>query len=206
MTSRTSGSAGGARRTRDPEGKRAAIITAARQVFAEQGFPKATIREIARRAGVTHGLVMLHFETKERLFLAAVPGTRDLAMSVPGDLDGLPSRIAGSFVQRMETADSADPFIALVRAAAADQEAAKSLLAEMRSESVAAYREVLSGPDVEQRVDLLGAFLMGITMSRYVLGDGPLAAMAPEQLAGYLTGVLRVILLPPERPPAGPVG
>src|SRR3954470_3718308 len=98
------------RRTRDPEAQRAAIVAAARQVFAEQGFAKATIREIARRAGVTHGLVMLHFESKERLFLAAVPGTRDLADSVAGDLDGLPARIAASFVRRMETADNADPF------------------------------------------------------------------------------------------------
>jgi AcrR family transcriptional regulator len=187
-----------ARRTRDPEGKRAAIVAAARQVFAEQGFAKATIREIARRAGVTHGLVMLHFESKERLFLAAVPGTRDLADSVAGDLDGLPARIAASFVRRMETADSADPFIALVRAAAADQEAAKLLLTAMRSESVTAYREVLREPGVEQRVDLLGAFLMGVTMSRYVLADGPLAAMPPDELAGCLTGVLRSILLPPK--------
>ena len=186
-----------ARRTRDPEGKRAAIVGAARQVFAEQGFAKATIREIARRAGVTHGLVMLHFESKERLFLAAVPGTRDLADSVAGDLDGLPARIAASFVRRMETADSADPFIALVRAAAADQEAAKLLLAAMRSQSVTAYRAVLREPGVEQRVDLLGAFLMGVTMSRYVLADGPLAAMPPDELAGCLTGVLRSILLQP---------
>ena len=140
---------------------------------------------------------MLHFESKERLFLAAVPGTRDLADSVAGDLDGLPARIAASFVRRMETADSADPFIALVRAAAADQEAAKLLLTAMRSQSVNAYREVLPEPDVEQRVDLLGAFLMGVTMSRYVLADGPLAAMAPQELVGCLTGVLRAILLPP---------
>ncbi|SNY47604.1 DNA-binding transcriptional regulator, AcrR family [Paractinoplanes atraurantiacus] len=170
-------------------------MAAARQVFAEQGFDKATIREIARRADVTHGLVMRHFESKERLFLAAVPGTRDLAASVAGDLDGLPGRIADSFVRRMESADSADPFVALVRAAAADQEAAKALLAAMRSESVAAYRAVLPGPQVDERVDLLGAFLMGVTVSRYVLGDGPLAAMPPERLAGYLAGVLRTILL-----------
>jgi AcrR family transcriptional regulator len=185
----------GRRRTRDPEGKRVAIVAAARQVFAEQGFAKATIREIARRAGVTHGLVMLHFESKERLFLSAVPGTRDLADSVAGDLDGLPGRIAASFVRRMESADGADPFIALVRAAAADQEAAKALLTAMRTDSVAEYQTVLSGPDVDQRVDLLGALLMGVTMSRYVLGDGPLATMPPDRLTVCLTGALRAILL-----------
>jgi len=75
------------KRTRDPEGKRAAILAAARAVFAENGYEKATIREIARRAGVTHGLVVLHFTSKEKLFLAAVPGASILAASEAGDLN-----------------------------------------------------------------------------------------------------------------------
>jgi hypothetical protein len=137
---------------------------------------------------------MLHFESKERLFLAAVPGTRDLAGSVAGDLNGLPERIAASFVRRMESAGGADPFVALVRAAA-DQEAAKALLTAMRSQSVAGYRAVLAGDDIEERVDLVGAVLIGVTMSRYVLRDGPLAAMPPGRVTIYLTRILRAILL-----------
>ncbi|GAA0448449.1 TetR family transcriptional regulator [Paractinoplanes deccanensis] len=183
------------RRTRDPEAKRAAILAAARAVFAEHGFEKATIREIARRAGVANGLVMLHFTSKEQLFVAAVPGPRDLAEAVAGDRDGLPGRIAQAYVTRMENADRADPFIALVRAAAADQEAAKALLGAMRLESVTAYKKVLAGRDVGERVDLLAALLIGVTMSRYVLADGPLAAMTPERLARHLTGALEAILL-----------
>ncbi|XVU29271.1 TetR family transcriptional regulator [Actinoplanes sp. CA-054009] len=183
------------RRTRDPEAKRAAILGAARAVFAEHGFERATIREIARRAGVAHGLVMLHFTSKERLFLAAVPGPRDLADAVAGDLDGLPGRIALSYVARMESAGRADPFIALVRAAASDQEAAKALLRAMREESLTAYEIVLEGPDVEERVNLGASLLIGVTMSRYVLADGPLAVMTPDRLARYLTNALRAILL-----------
>ncbi|MEV4352699.1 TetR family transcriptional regulator [Actinoplanes sp. NPDC049596] len=183
------------RRTRDPEAKQAAILAAARAVFAEHGFEKATIREIARRAGVTHGLVMLHFGSKERLFLAAVPGPRDLAEAVAGDVDGLPERIARSYVARMESADRADPFVALVRAAAADQEAAKALLRAMREESVTAYRQVLTDPGVDERVDLLASLLIGVTMSRYVLADGPLAVMPADRLARYLTNALGAILL-----------
>ncbi|MCD0484097.1 TetR family transcriptional regulator [Streptacidiphilus sp. ASG 303] len=181
------------KRTRDPEGKRAAIIAAARAVFAERGFARATIREIAQRAGVTHGLVVMHFTTKERLFVAAVPGPRDLADSVAGDLEGLPGRVARAYVARMESADQADPFIALVRAAA-DQEAAKALLHAMRTESVVAYQELLTGPDVDVRVDMVGSFLVGVTLSRYVLADGPLAALTPEEFTGLLTDGLRGIL------------
>jgi DNA-binding transcriptional regulator YbjK len=179
---------------RDPEGRRAAIIGAARSVFAERGYAKATIREIARRAEVTHGLVMMHFSSKEQLFLAAVPGTRDVADSVRGDAEGLAARVARGYVERMESADSADPFVALIRSAATDQDAAKALLRAMREESLSAYRTVLDGPDVAERVDLLGACLIGVTFSRYVLADGPLAAMSPDKLVGHLTATLQGVL------------
>jgi DNA-binding transcriptional regulator YbjK len=72
----------------------AAILAAARSVLAERGYERATIREIARRAGVTHGLVVMHFATKEQLFLQAVPGTRDLEVHVRGDRAGLAERVA----------------------------------------------------------------------------------------------------------------
>lgn len=183
------------RRTRNPEEKQAAIIAAARAVFAERGYDRSTIREIARRAGVTHGLVMLHFTSKEKLLLAAGSGPRILAEHIPGDLEGLAARVARAFVTRMESADDADPFIAVVRSAAGDQQAAKDLLQAMREESITAYRQVLPSADVDARVDLVGAYLIGVTFNRYVLGGGPLATMSPQDLITRLTSSLRAILL-----------
>ena len=171
--------------------------------FAERGFAKATIREIAQRAGVTHGLVMRHFPSKEALFIAAVPGTRDLVYNVAGDLDGLPGRVARAYVERMEAANGADPFIALVRSAA-DETSAKRLLVAMRRRSLDAYRTVLDAPDIEQRVDLVGAHLIGVTFSRYVLQNGPLATMTPGQLTRYLTTSLTGILFGPVDAEAAP--
>jgi hypothetical protein len=183
--------------TRAPEAHRAAILEAAGAAFAERGFAGATLRDVAKRAGVTHGLVIRHFSSKQQLFLAAVPGNRDLAEHVMGDLDGLPERIARSWVKRMETAGAADPFVALVRSAASDEESAMRLLTSMREQSVPAYQTVMHGSDTEERVDLLGALLIGVTFSRYVLRSGPLAQMVPEELIRYLTASLRGILLAP---------
>nr|WP_296070085.1 TetR family transcriptional regulator [uncultured Actinoplanes sp.] len=182
------------KRTRDPEGKRAAILAAARAVFAENGYEKATIREIARRAGVTHGLVVLHFASKEKLFLAAVPGASILAASEPGDLDEFPARVAKAFVERMESGDSADPFLAVVRSAASDQQLAKELLRAMREETLVVYRAMLTAPDVDARVDMAGAHLLGVTFNRYVLAEGPLAAMPAGELIDRLARTLRTIL------------
>src|ERR1700749_5240899 len=92
------------KRRRDPEASRAAILEAAREVFNERGYARATIREIARRAGVTHGLVMRHFGSKEQLLIEALPGPRAAAEVVPGDLATLPERVATAFVAGTESA------------------------------------------------------------------------------------------------------
>lgn len=48
------------------------ILAAAREVFAQKGFARAGIREIASRAGVTEPPVYWHFKSKRGLFEAAV--------------------------------------------------------------------------------------------------------------------------------------
>src|SRR5436305_335194 len=47
-----------------------AILAAARDVFAEQGFEKASIDDIAERVGIGKGTVYLHFASKEELLIA----------------------------------------------------------------------------------------------------------------------------------------
>lgn len=182
------------KRIRDPEAHRAAILDAARAAFAERGYARATIRDIARRAGVTHGLVMRHFTSKEQLFVAAMPGPRDLAHLLPGAPETLPERVARAFVERMEHAGGNDPFIALIRGAASDESAATRLYQALRETSVDAYRAVLDTPDADERVDLLAAHLIGVTFARYVLKTGPLAEMPPARLVAHLTRTLRTIL------------
>ncbi|MEV4172559.1 TetR family transcriptional regulator [Nonomuraea sp. NPDC049709] len=182
---------------RDPEGHRAAILEAARQSFAERGYARTTLRDIAQRAGVTHGLITRHFSSKERLFLAAVPGNRDLERLAAGDPATLPERIARGFVRRMETDAANDPLVALLRSAASDERTAAHLLAAMQESSRTVYRSVLSdmsGDDVDTRVAFLGSHLIGITFSRYIARTEPLASMPPEQLTGHLTRTLRHIL------------
>ncbi|MFD3308240.1 TetR family transcriptional regulator [Streptomyces sp. NPDC058694] len=186
---------------RDPDGHRAAILEAARQTFAERGYARTTLREIARRAGVTHGLITRQFSSKERLFLAAVPGNRDLERVAAGDPATLPERIAHGFVHRMETDAANDPLVAVVRSAASDEGAATHLLAAMQEHSVTVYRSVLSpgtpavrGDDLEIRVALVGSHLIGVTFNRYIARTEPLASMPPEQLTEHLARVLRHIL------------
>lgn len=59
-------------RVRQREATRASILHAALQAFASHGFDGASTREIAAMAGVHHGLIKYHFESKELLWRAAV--------------------------------------------------------------------------------------------------------------------------------------
>jgi AcrR family transcriptional regulator len=183
------------KRVRNPEAHQAAILAAARDVFGERGYAQGTIREIARRAGVTHGLVVRHFETKEQLFVNSLLERRHTPLALAGDVSDLPELIASDYVERIEADGSSDPFIALIRSAD-DVDVAKRLLRAMRLQPADAYLAALDVPDREKRGDLLGALLIGVTFSRYVMADGPLAAMSADELIAYLVPLIRGILLP----------
>ena len=57
---------------RRPEARPAEILAAALEVFAERGFQRARLEEVAKRAGVSKGALYLYFETKADLFRAVV--------------------------------------------------------------------------------------------------------------------------------------
>lgn len=52
--------------------RRAEIVRAALAGFAEHGYERSSLRDIAARAGVTHAALLRHFATKEDLLLAAL--------------------------------------------------------------------------------------------------------------------------------------
>ncbi|WP_374654891.1 TetR family transcriptional regulator [Phenylobacterium sp.] len=60
--------------TRQPRGlaRRAAILDAARRLFARQGFKGASLAAIAQEAGLTDAGLIYHFPTKNDLLLAVI--------------------------------------------------------------------------------------------------------------------------------------
>lgn len=52
--------------------RRAQIVRAALASFAEHGFERASLRDIAARAGMTHAALLRHFSGKEELLLTAL--------------------------------------------------------------------------------------------------------------------------------------
>jgi AcrR family transcriptional regulator len=57
---------------RRKEDRPAEITEAAREAFAEKGYAATRVDEVARRSGVSKGLLYLYFKTKEDLFKAVI--------------------------------------------------------------------------------------------------------------------------------------
>jgi AcrR family transcriptional regulator len=54
-------------RTMSKEARRQQLIEATIQVLSERGFARTTMTAVAQKAGLSHGLVNFHFETKDKL-------------------------------------------------------------------------------------------------------------------------------------------
>jgi len=88
---------------------RAALLTAARQVFTRVGYPGASLDQIAAEAGYTKGAVYAHFESKEDLFLALLAeglvGQMQVLEGLLEEARAQPHRLRGLLNDFMEELD-----------------------------------------------------------------------------------------------------
>src|SRR4249919_1341016 len=68
-------------RVRDKDGKRRALLSAATELFAEEGYDSAATKEIARRAGCSESLIFRYFGDKQGIFEEVVSGQIALAVA-----------------------------------------------------------------------------------------------------------------------------
>jgi AcrR family transcriptional regulator len=169
---------------RRSDATRAAILDAARERFAADGYERATIRAIAADAAIDPAMVMRYFGNKEKLFAAAA----DFDLRIP-DLTAVPpsqlgTALVGVFFDRWE---SDDTLKALLRAAASYEVAA-----ERAREVFAAQVGPIAlkvGPDPAQaphRAGLVATQMIGLAMCRYVLRLPPVVAMDRAQVVAWL--------------------
>ncbi len=203
----------GTRRTgRRPgdSGARDAILAAARRAFGTVGFAGATIRGIARDAGVDPALVHHYFGTKDQLFAAALELPFDPTTVITGLVnqgpDGLGERIARTFLGVWDATPGQGPMLAMLRSAVSDPTAARSLR-DFLSRVVLTPLARAAGTDegAHLRASLAASQIVGLAVARYVVALEPLASASIEELAPPLGAVLDRHLQGGGEPPA-PLG
>jgi AcrR family transcriptional regulator len=90
-------------RKRDSVKTRERILQAARRLFAEQDIGSVGIRDIAKAAGVSHGLVQRYFGTREEMVAEIVHvEVRRFAAPAPSMMTGAPEGLEG-FRERLRS-------------------------------------------------------------------------------------------------------
>ena len=186
--------------TRDAAATKERILSVAREAFARHGFDGATVRSIAAEADVAPNLITRYFGGKGGLFRAATRIDLGVPAVLPGPLSGLGQRIATNVVGRWEGAGAEDPLLMMLRSAGTSDEAAADLGAfflEQASRPLAAHLAAQLGcppGQAQDRVAGVGALIMGVVMSRYVMRTGPLAEADPAALTAWLGDLLQRLL------------
>jgi AcrR family transcriptional regulator len=176
------------------------ILDAARRLFAELGYERATVRAIADAAGVDSRLVTHYFGSKERLFFEVVEPPLDPRTELPRILASGddPARALATF---LATALVDGPFqhvaTGLIRAAASEPEAADMARRFLTERMLTPVAEQIGASHPELRASLLGSSVAGLVLARHILRIEPLAGLDAAQLAEAITPVVRYYLLEP---------
>ncbi len=182
-------------------GTREAIAEAARRLFAERGYDRTTIRAVAEGAGVDQALVVHFFGSKQQLFVSVVELPYEPEAVLPellgGDTETLGVRVARFLVETLESGQGRSRVTGLVRAAASEPEAARMVRELVTSRIFAPLTEALGVPDAAFRAALIGSQVVGLTMTRYIVGVEPLASIDPEAVVAAIAPTLQRYLLGP---------
>jgi AcrR family transcriptional regulator len=176
-------------------GTREAILAAASHAFAELGYPRTTLRAVAREAGVDTRLVTHYFGTKQDLFVAVVelPFDPEVVMAAvlgPGP-DGVGHRLATFAVGMMETPDARRTMTGLLRAAASEEEAAVRVRDLLVARLLTPLAQHIGADRPDLRAALTGAQMAGLVVGRHIVGLPRLAQATPEELVGAVGPVLQ---------------
>ncbi|WP_372350740.1 TetR family transcriptional regulator [Streptomyces sp. KL116D] len=177
---------------------RTRILEAAREEFAARGYEKASVRGIAKAAGVDSALVHHYFGTKEQVFAASIETAFAPALQAPavleeGPLDDIGERLTRFVLGIWENPATRTPLLAIVRSAVNNEAAAAVFRRLIAAQLLGRIARRLDIPDeeAELRVTLAAAQLVGTAMLRYVIKVEPLASADPETVVARIAPVVQ---------------
>lgn len=195
-------------RRRGPHSTRQAVLDAARARFAADGFAETTIRRVAADAGVDPSQVMQFFRSKDELFatVMSIPASTlalfDTAFEGPDEHLG--ERVVRAFLDAWEDSpDTSQPLMAMLRGAITNPHARDQLREFLQSRLLHGISDGIDNNDADNRTDaalragLASSMLVGMIMSRQIIGVPMLAAADADELVDLVAPAIHAILVPP---------
>ncbi|MFF0434648.1 TetR family transcriptional regulator [Streptomyces sp. NPDC004327] len=182
-------------------GARERILRAARELFAEKGYDKTSVRGIAKAAGVDPALVHHYYGTKDEVFAAAIEVSFEPAAVVPAIVTGpreeIGERLARFFIGVWENPATRAPLLAVIRSALTHEAAAKVLRGFVLRRLLERIAGELDVPEPKLRAELAASHMIGIAILRYVIRVEPLASADPEEIVAQVSPTLQRYLTQP---------
>jgi len=166
-----------------PRGKtdtRNVILTAARRMFADAGYDKTSVRDVAAAAGVDPAMIRHYFGSKAELFRATMGWPFEpaeiAARVTAGDRSEIGERLTRVFFEAWEQPESRAPLLAILRGAATHDESAHLVRQFIQGQVYSQIAASLKQSDAELRIDLAMGQLLGIAYLRHILRVEPIAS------------------------------
>ncbi|MFD0167815.1 TetR family transcriptional regulator [Streptomyces decoyicus] len=176
-------------RPRRSAATRAAILAAARDRFAADGYERATIRAIARDADIDPSMVMRYYGNKAGLFAAA----SEIEVHAP-DLTHVPRDEAGArlvrhFLERWECDETLTGMMRVGVTNEAGAQRMRGVFAEQIKPVLAAVCPVPE--EAPTRAALIASQILGMALCRYVLHIPPAVDLGHDEVIAWLAPTIQ---------------
>jgi len=188
----------------DKQGRRACLVEAATQVFAEKGYEAATTREVAERAGCSEGLIHRYFGGKRGLLFAALEQKAEKAAAnaaaLAPDCDDLHDDLRGIFLAYLQYTLAQRDFMRVVsERAIVDPEVGRFIGSRLEEERARLFTEKLRRHQRAGRVrDDVDCAVVGRLISGLCYQSGfflqVVFEMPPEEVQRIMREVVHVIV------------
>lgn len=167
----------------------ARILDSARELFAEKGFDRTTIRAVASAAGVDPALVMQYFGSKRELFTRAVQAVP--ALPAATDADALVDQLLTTL--GLKLGGLPEGTLAMLRSMLTDPAAAEQAREALGRQVEGVGGALPGAEDRELRAALLVTALLGVTIGHQLLGLAPLRNAPADRVAALLRPAIKAL-------------
>jgi AcrR family transcriptional regulator len=168
---------------------REAVLAAAKERFATEGYEKTTLRAIADDAHVDPSMVLYLFGSKAELFRESLRLLLDPDLLVaalrgtPDDEPDIGTRMVRTYLRIWEAPESGPTMVVMLQSATSNPDAHEAFRSFMQNYVLTAVSGVLGGDEQARlRATLAASQLVGTAVLRYVMKVPPLATLSGDEL------------------------